>query len=185
MANESQPTKVITGKVRFSYLHVFEPWAMEDGQEKKYTASLLIRKDDKATLDKINKAIEAAKNLAKAKNGGKLPAKFKLPLSDGDIDKPEDDAYAGCYYVNANCKTKPGVVDKDCNPILDQDEIYSGCYGRASITFYPFEVSGNKGIACGLNNVQKLKDGEPLGGRVAAEVDFADSFEDDEDDDLL
>lgn len=184
MANENQATKVVTGKVRFSYLHVFEPWAMEDGQEKKYTAALLIRKDDKVTLGKINSAIEAAKVLAKAKNGGKLPPKFKLPLSDGDIDKPEDEAYAGCYYVNANCKTKPGVVDKDCNPILDQDEIYSGCYGRASVTFYPFEVGGNKGIACGLNNVQKLKDGEPLGGRNSADVDFADAFEDD-DDDLL
>lgn len=185
MANENQPTKVITGKVRFSYLHVFEPWSMDDGQEKKYTVSLLIKKDDKATLDKINKAINAAKEFAKAKYGGKLPAKFKLPLNDGDIERPEDEAYAGCYFVNANCKTKPGVVDRDCNPILDQDEIYSGCYGRASITFYPFEVSGNKGIACGLNNVQKLKDGEPLGGRVAAEVDFADGYEDDEDDDLL
>lgn len=185
MASESQPTKVITGKVRFSYLHVFEPWAMEEGQEKKYTASLIIKKDDKTSLDKINKAINAAKELAKARYGGKLPAKFKLPLSDGDVDRPEDDAYAGCYYVNANGKTKPGVVDKDCNPILDQDEIYSGCYGRASITFFPFEKNGNKGIACGLNNIQKLKDGEPLGGRVAAEVDFADSFEDDEDDDIL
>lgn len=184
MANES-PTKVITGKVRFSYLHVFEPWSIEEGQEKKYTVSLIIKKDDKATLGKINKAINAAKELAKAKYGGKLPAKFKLPLNDGDIDRPEDEAYAGCYFVNANCKTKPGVVDRDCNPILDQDEIYSGCYGRASITFYPFEVSGNKGIACGLNNIQKLKDGEPLGGRVAAEVDFADGYEDDEDDDLL
>lgn len=185
MANENQPTKIITGKVRFSYLHVFEPWAGEEGQEKKYTASLLIKKDDKETLSKINKAIEAAKESAKKKYGGKLPAKFKLPLNDGDIDKPEDEAYAGCYYINANCKTKPGVVDKHREPIDDPEEVYSGCYGRASVTFYAFEVSGNKGIACGLNNIQKLKDGEPLGGRISAELDFDDDFEDDEDDDDL
>lgn len=183
--NQMTETKVVTGKVRFSYLHVFEPWAMDDGQEPKYSVSLIIRKDDKFTLERIGKAVEAAKQMAKAKNGGKLPAKFKLPLSDGDIGRPEDEAYAGCYYVNANAKTKPGVVDKNLNPIIDPDEIYSGCYGRASITFYPFDVSGNKGVACGLNNLQKLKDGEPLGGRNAPEADFADPFEDDEEDDLL
>lgn len=179
--NQSTATKVITGKVRFSYLHVFEPYSMEEGQDKKYSVSLLIPKSDKVTLAKINKAIEAAKELAKSKFGGKLPAKFKLPVNDGDIDRPDDEAYAGHYFINANAKTKPGLVDKDTNPIMDQDELYSGCYGRASITFYPFDVSGNRGIACGLNNLQKLKDGDPLGGRVSAEVDFADSFEDDDD----
>ncbi len=179
--NQATATKVITGKVRFSYLHVYEPYAMEEGQEKKYSVSLLIPKSDKETIAKINKAIEAAKELAKTKFGGKLPAKFKLPVNDGDVDRPEDPTYAGCYFINANAKTKPGLVDKDLNPIMDQEELYSGCYGRASVTFYPFDTSGNRGIACGLNNLQKLKDGEPLGGRIAAEVDFAGDFNDEDD----
>ncbi len=176
MANEDI-TKVVTGKVRFSFLHVFEPYLME---EKKYSVSLLIPKSDKATIAKINKAVDAAREQAKAKNGGKLPPKFKLPLNDGDIDRSDDKAYAGCYYVNATSKTKPGVVDKDLNPILDQDELYSGCYGRASIRFYPFDTSGNRGVACGLNHVQKLKDGEPLGNRSSADDDFSEPFDDDD-----
>jgi Protein of unknown function (DUF2815). len=180
MATEATSTKVITGKVRFSYLHVFEPQAIGEG-EKKYSVSLLIPKEDTLTLGRIHKAVEAAKEIAKTKFGGKLPPKFKLPMNDGDVDRPDDAAYAGHYHINANAKTRPGVVDKDLNPIIDQEEVYSGCYGRASVTFYPFDTNGNRGIACGLNNIQKLKDGEHLGGRVAAEVDFAQGFEDDED----
>ncbi len=182
--NQNIETKVITGMVRFSYLHVFEPYAMDDSQEKKYSVSLIIPKTDKDTLKRIKRAVEAATELAKAKSGGKLPAKFKLPLNDGDIERSEDDAYEGSYYLNANCKTKPGVVDKNLNPIIEPDELYSGCYGRASISFYPFDTSGNRGIACGLNNIQKLKDGEPLGGRASAEDDFAEPM-DLEDEDIL
>ena len=179
MSNEVQQTKVVTGKVRFSYLHAWEPSAVEEGQEKKYSVSLIIPKSDKDTINKIKKAIEAAKEAGKAKFGGKIPANLKLPLRDGDIDRPEDENYEDCYFINANCKTKPGLVDKNVNPIMDQDELYSGCYGRASITFYAFNTSGNKGIACGLNNLQKLEDGEPLGGRSSAESDFGKAEEDD------
>jgi hypothetical protein len=93
-------------------------------------------------------------------------------LRDGDAEK-EDAAYEGCYFINANSVQKPGVVDQDLNPILDQNEFYSGCYGRASITFYPYNAQGSKGIACGLNNVQKLEDGEKLGGGTTAAADFA------------
>ena len=171
--NEVQETKVITGKVRFSYLHVFEPSSIDEGQEKKYSASLIIPKKDKATIIKINKAIEAAKEAGKVKLGGKIPANLKTPLRDGDEERPDDEAYAGAYFLNANCRTKPGLVDKKLNPIMSQDELYSGCYGRASVTFYAFNTSGNKGIACGLNNLMKLEDGESLGGRATAESDFA------------
>lgn len=181
MANENQETRVVTGKVRFSYLHVFEPYVKEEGQEKKYSVSLLIPKSDSATLAKITRAIDAAKEQARVKNGGKLPPKFKLPLNDGDIDRPNDEAYAGCYFINATSKSKPTAVDRDINPILDQDELYSGCYGRASINFYAFDRAGNRGIACGLNGLQKLKDGEPLSGRSSAEADFAEPFDDDDD----
>ena len=175
--NEVQATKVVTGKVRFSYLHVFEPSAAEEGQEKKYSVSLIIPKKDKATLAKIEKAIEAAKEAGKAKFGGKIPATLKLPLRDGDIERPEDEAYADSFFVNANARTRPGLVDKALNPIMDQEELYSGCYGRASVTFYAFNTSGNKGIACGLNNLMKLEDGESLGGRQSAENDFAEFAE--------
>ena len=179
--NKLQETKVVTGLVRFSYVHVFEPSAVGDSEDKKYSVSLIIPKSDKETVKKIKKAIEAAKENGKAsKFGGKIPATLKLPLRDGDEERPDDDAYANSYFINASASTRPGVVDKSVQPIVDQEEFYSGCYGRASVNFYPFNASGNKGIAAGLNNVQKLKDGEPLGGRVAPEVDFGDEYEDDD-----
>lgn len=174
------PTKVVTGKVRFSYMHVFEPTAVEEGQDKKYSVSLIIPKSDKATVAKLQAGVEAAKEAGKSKWGGKIPAKLKLPLRDGDEERPDDPAYAGAYFLNTNCKTKPGLVDADLNPIMSQDDMYSGCFGRASVNFYAFDTKGNKGVACGLNNLQKLEDGEPLGGgRSKAEDDFS------EDDDLL
>lgn len=182
--NKMRETKVITGLVRFSYVHVFEPSAVGDSEDKKYSVSLIIPKSDKDTIKKIKNAIEAAKENGKAsKFGGKIPANLKTPLRDGDEERPDDEAYANSYFINASANTRPGVVDRSLNPILDQEELYSGCYGRASVNFYPFNVSGNKGIAAGLNNVQKLKEGEPLGGRVSPEADFGDDFEDDDFDD--
>lgn len=188
---EAPATKVVTGLVRFSYLHVWEAVAIDEGGDKKYSVSLIIPKSDKATLKKINAAIDAAKEAGKTtKFEGKIPtAKFKTPLRDGDEERPEDDAYANSFFLNATSKTKPGVVDKDVNEILNQDEVYSGCFGRASVTFFPFNTKGNKGIACGLNHIQKIKDGEPMGGRSSAESDFGgDEFtlaDDDDADDLL
>jgi hypothetical protein len=171
--NEAPKTKVITGLVRFSYVHVWEPEAIGEGSDKKYSVSLIIPKSDKETLKEIEAAIDAAKKAGKdSKFAGKIPANLKTPLRDGDEDRPDDEAYANCYFVNATSRTKPGVVDKNVKPILDQDEFYSGCYGRASITFFAFNTNGNKGIACGLNHVQKLKDGEAMGGRSSAESDF-------------
>ena len=184
---ETSTTKVTTGEVRFSYAHVFEPQSIE-GSEPKYSVSILIDKDDKKTLARVKKAIEAAKQAGAAKFGGKVPANLKLPLRDGDVDREDDEVYAGKYFIKANCKTKPGLIDKAGNPIIDSTEFYSGCYGHASITFYAFNTSGNKGIACGLNNIMKTRDGEALGGRAKAEDDFADlidSYADDDDDDFL
>jgi|GEM_PF-69353 len=179
-------TKIITGEVRFSYLHAWEPHAVEEGQDKKYSVSLLIPKSDKKTIAAIEKAIEAAKADGKSsKFGGKIPSNLKLPLRDGDTEREDDPNYAGHYFINASSKNKPGIVDKDINPILDQNELYSGCYGRASINFYAFNVSGNRGIAAGLNNLQKLRDGESLSGGASAEDDFSDGFGDTDEDDLL
>lgn len=167
-------TKVTTGKVRFCYEHVFEPSAMNEGDEPKYSVCILIRKEDKATVDKIKKAIEAAKEAGKsiiADKNGKIPATLKTPLRDGDEERSDDEAFAGCFFINANSNRKPAIVNKDLEPIMEKSEFYSGCYGRASINFYAYNVN-SKGIAAGLNNLQKLEDGEPLAGGSSPEDDF-------------
>lgn len=167
-------TKVITGKVRFSYANVFEPTAMQDGQKPKYNVSIIISKSDTKTVEAIKKAIEAAKEAGKSKiadKNGKIPVNLKTPLRDGDEEHPDDPAYENSYFINANSERKPGIVDRDLNPIMSRDDFYSGCYGRASINFYAFNVN-SKGIACGLNNLQKLEDGERLAGGSSAEEDF-------------
>lgn len=178
----NNPTKVITGKVRFSYVTVFEPKSMDGTSEREaYSCVLLIPKSDKKTIAAINKAVEEAKLQGKnSKFGGKIPAAMKLPLRDGDAERPDDDSYSGMYFVNAKAYNKPGLVDKDLNPIIDREEFYSGCWGRASVNFYPYNVNGSKGIACGLNNLQKLAEGDRLAGGSDAETDFAEAFEDDD-----
>ncbi len=171
-------SKVVTGKVRFSYANVWQAKSI-NGSEEKYSVSLIIPKSDAKTIEEIQVAMEEAKQEGIAKFGGKIPANLKLPLRDGDVDRPDDEAYQGCYFINANSKDKPQIVDKKVKPILDQNEFYSGCYGRASINFYAFNQNGNKGIACGLGNLQKLEDGEPLSGHSRAEDDFEAYGEDD------
>lgn len=178
-------TKVTTGKVRFCYAHVFEPSAMSEGETPKYSVCVIISKDDKATLDKINNAIKAAKELGKAKladKNGKIPSTIKTPLRDGDEERGDDPAFANSYFINANSSRKPCIVDKSLNEILDRDDFYSGCYGRVSINFYAYNVQ-SKGIAAGLSNIQKLSDGERLDGGASAEDDFG--GENALDDDLL
>ena len=175
-------TKVLTGEVRLSYCHLFQPYGI-DGNEPKYSTAVLIPKTAKDTIKAIKEAIAEAKEQGKSKfKGGRIPANLKTPLRDGDIERPDDDAYRGCYFLNANSKLKPGVVDVDCQEILDASEVYSGCYARLTIHFYAYSASGNQGIAAGLGNVQKLRDGEPLGGITSAANDFGDDDEDDEDD---
>ena len=183
------PLKVITGKdTRWSYCNVWEPKAINGGTPK-FSVSLLIPKTDTVTVKKIKAAIEAAYREGEAKlkgNGKTVPplTAIKTPLRDGDAERPDDPAYAGHYFLNANSATAPGIVDADCQPILTRSEVYSGVYGRASISFYAFNSSGNRGVACGLNKLQKIRDGEPLGGRASAESDFSD-FDDEDDDDFL
>lgn len=172
-------TKVVTGKARFSYLNVFEAKAIGDSTDLKFSVSILIPKSDKVTLKKIEEAIEAAIAAGKSsKFEGKIPGNLKKPLRDGDEERGDDPAYAGHFFLNANAKTKPGLVDADRNPIMDKADLYSGCYGRASVTFYAFNTKGNKGIACGLNHLQKIADGEHLDGRTNPEDDFSDDFDD-------
>lgn len=179
MNKQPEPTKVVTGKVRLSYANVWEPKSI-NGSEPKYSVSVMIPKSDKVTVTKINTAIEAAIQAGIGKFGGKLPSKamLKLPLRDGDTERT-DEAYAGSYFINANSKTAPQIVDRDRQEIMDRREVYSGCYARVSLNFYAFNTNGNRGVACGLGNIQKLTDGEPLGGHSDAATDFADDPDDD------
>ena len=163
MSTIKNPTKVVTGIVRLSYANVWEAVAINDGKPK-FSVSLIIPKSDTKTVEKIQAAIQAAYKEGESKlkgNGRSVPAlsAIKTPLRDGDTDRPDDAAYANSYFINANSATAPGIVDAACNPILDRSEVYSGVYGRASINFYAFNSNGNKGIACGLNNLQKIRDG--------------------------
>lgn len=175
MATESNVSTKVVIPCRFSYAHVWEAHSIEEGGEKKFSVSCIIPKSDTATVEKVKAAIRAAYETGiSSKFNGKKPAKWKNPLRDGDDDRPDDENYKDSYFINSSCKTRPGVVDKARQPITDQDEFYSGCYGYVSINFYPFNTSGNMGVAAGLNNVMKTKDGEPLGGRSSAEEDFAD-----------
>lgn len=171
MAAKSVKTKFVTGKARFSYAHVFQPAETPNGALK-YSVSVLIPKTDKAAVDAFNKAFEATKQANATFWGTPMPKNLKGGLRDGDEEK-NDPVYAGHYFFNANSNERPGVVDAGLQPILDPSEFYSGCYGRASITMYPYDTSGSKGIAFGLNNVQKLEDGDKLGGATSAAADFA------------
>ena len=177
-------TKVVFGPCRLSYTHVFSKYAPDgDAANGKYMTNVLIPKEEKETIKALQQAIEAAKKAATAsKWGGKEPKKFDMPLRDGDTDKEDDDVYSGHFYVNAKSTTRPGVCDKNKSPIMDEDEIYSGVWAIVSVTFFGYDVSGNRGVACGLNNIMKFKDGERLGGRASAESDFADIDMEDDDD---
>ena len=162
---------------------MWEPKSINGGTPK-YSVSLIIPKSDKVTVEKIKKAIQAAYEEGQSKlkgNGKSVPSLsvIKTPLRDGDLERPDDEAYANSYFINANSATAPGIVDADRNTIIDRSEVYSGVYGRASINLYAFNSNGNKGIACGLNNLQKIKGGEPLGGKSRAEDDFATEDDDD------
>ena len=182
----NNPMKVITGPdTRWSYANVWEAKSINGGTPK-FSVSLIVPKSNTKTVAKIRAAIEAAYHDGESKlkgNGKSVPplAALKIPLRDGDSERPDDPAYANAYFINANSTTAPGIVDADRNPILTRSEVYSGVYGRASISFYAFNSNGNKGIACGLNNLQKVRDGKPLGGKTSAESDFAT----DDDDDFL
>ena len=175
------PTKVVTGVVRLSYANVWEPKSINGGAEK-YSVSLIIPKADAKTLGAIHKAIDAAIEEGRGKFGGKIPSKaaLKLPIRDGDLDRPDDEAYANCYFVNANSSSAPEIVDKSLNPVLNRSEVYSGVYARVSINFYAFNSNGNRGIACGLGNIQKVRDGEPLGGKASAADDFTSDYDGDD-----
>ena len=184
MANQKNfsATKVVI-PCRISFANIWEPKAINGGDEK-YSVSCLIPKSDKKTLARIQKAVEAAKEDGKARKwSGKIPPNLKLPLRDGDIDRPDDENYEDCYFLNASSKDAPQVVDRKVNPVLDPMMVYSGCYCNVSVNFYAFNANGNRGVAAGLGNIQFVRDGERLSGKASADADF-DALED-EDEDVL
>lgn len=184
MAKFKNPMKVITGpETLWSYVNAWEAKSI-NGSTPKFSIQLRVKKTDKETLNKIEKAMRAAYEDGEAKlkgTGKSVPSyeSLKKPLRDGDETFPDDATYAGYMFLNANNTQAPGIVDADRQPIIDRKEVYSGCFGRASISFYAFNTNGNKGIACSLNNLQKIKDGDHLGGHSSAEDDFADDEEED------
>lgn len=174
--------KVVFGPCRLSYTHLFKKYAPDgDPEDCKYQTGVLIPKNETETVKALQAAIEAAKTEGELKSGGKKLKNWTNPLRDGDEDKPDDPAYTDQFFINAKCNTRPGICDRFKNPITDEEEIYSGVWAYVSVTFYWYDRNGNKGVACGLNNVMKFKDDDPFGGRVSADADFAD-IEDDDDD---
>lgn len=187
--NAVNPTKIVTGICRLSYANVWQAKSINGGTPK-FSTSVLIPKSDTATVVKIKKAIQAAyeEGEGKLKGTGKTVPPLitlKTPLRDGDTERPDDEAYAGHWFVNANSNTAPGVVDINRQTIIDTSEIYSGVYARVCLSFYAFNSSGNRGIACGLQSIQKIRDGESLGGRSKPEDDFNDGFASDDSEGFL
>lgn len=176
-------TKVVTGKVRLSYVNLFEPRASDDDETPKYSCVVLIPKSDTATLEKLRAAQEAALEKGKGKFDGKVPAKWHSTIRDGDdpeeADIERNPEYVGHMFMNVSSKTRPGIVDAQVAPILDRTELYSGVYARVSLGAFAYNYKGKKGVSFGLNHVQKIADGEPLGGATSAESDF-DAYDDED-----
>jgi hypothetical protein len=174
-----KPTEVVTGEARLSFVHVFKPYAFTPGSEEKFSVTILVPKTDTATKARIDAAIEAAKQAGKEKWNGVIPPVCPTPVYDGDGTKPSDGLPFGpeckghwVFTASAKAEYPPEVVDASMNPIINQSEIYSGVYGRVCVNFFPYTFSGKKGIGCGLGPVQKLRDGEPLGGGTTAAQAF-------------
>ncbi|MBR2215994.1 MAG: DUF2815 family protein [Selenomonadaceae bacterium] len=187
MARDFKDTEVRIQNCRLSYANIWNPRIEEDGSKGKYSVSLIIDKKDEVTLKRIKLAIEAAKKQGKSKLAnaqGYIPKDLKTPLRDADEEGRIDEAYVGMMFLNATSKSKPKIVDRHLERITDEDEVYSGCYANVIVNFYAYKVNGNKGIAAGLGNIQKVKDGERLGGGSNPEADF-DELEDEEYEDAM
>lgn len=189
MAKVLSETEIVTGEVRLSYAHLFTPYSSDPNKDAKYSVCILVDKEDKKTIKLIQDAVRNATAIgAKSKWSGKVPKSLHNPLRDGDAEKDLDQnpEYEGCFFLNANSTRKPGLVDRRGAEIIDPEELKSGDYAKVDINFYPYSNTGNNGIACGINNVLKTRDGERLGGSgISAQAAFADEFEDGDDDDII
>jgi hypothetical protein len=170
MAEKTEIKKVTTPEFRVSFPAVFEPSGMQ-GQEKKYSVTMLFDKKAQATPE--YKALVALIRHAveeKFPDASKRPKGLKNPLRNGS--EKEQDGYADTMFCTARSKTKPGLVDAQLQAIISAEEFYPGCYARATVNAFYYDQAGNKGVGLGLQNIQKLRDGEPFSGRSKAEDDF-------------
>lgn len=177
MSNKFPASKVLIKGARLSYANIFVARAMNVGQDEKYSVSILISKTDTSAITAVKKAIAAAVEEGKAKKfNGKIPANLKLPLRDGDEDRPDDPNYAGHYFINANSTRKPDVLVKHNGSLslATEEDVYSGCYAAVTVNFYAYDRNGNRGIAAGLGNILKQRDGERLSGGSNGQEDFGD-----------
>lgn len=177
MSNQVNPTAVTTGQVRLSYAHLFTPYANQPGQEPKFSTTILLPKSDIATKQKIDAAINAAIQAGVSSRwNGTRPPQVKNPIWDGDGVRQNGEPFGpeckGHWVFTASSKQQQAVVDMSVAPIMSQSEVYSGMYAHVNVNFFPYFNSGNKGIGCGLGPIQKIADGEPLGGQISAEAAF-------------
>lgn len=176
----NNPCKVVTGpRTRWAYCNVWEPKQPLNGGRPKYSVKLIIPKDDMETVTAVDDAIRAAQDEGYKRLRGDdayVPSfgEIKWPVQDGDapgLRNAQD--YAGCWLINANSDNAPQIVDAHMRPVIEHSRVYSGVYGRASISFYAYNKGGGKrGIACCLRNLQLIKAGEPLATRSDAQHDF-------------
>ncbi len=167
---------IVTGEVRLSYVNVFTPRPSQSGGDPKYSVTVLLPKADIVSKQAIDAEIQRTLAEGAAVFGGQIPAAPAIPIYDGDGVRPNGEPFGeecrGHWVFTASSLNKPEVVDANVQPILSQSQVYSGCYGRVSVRFFAYNKAGRKGVGCGLGNVQKLRDGEPLGGGTTAKQDF-------------
>ncbi len=155
---------------RLAYVNCWKPISVFGAQ--RYSVVAIIKKSDKETIRRIREAVDYIKEKSVDKWGGRVPENCHLPLRDGDIEKPDNPVFQQCYFINIKCKEQPQIVDQNVQPIQDPTELYSGCYGKVSVIFYAYSCGGNKGISALLGNIQKVKDGPRLSGRMSASEEF-------------
>lgn len=178
MANSKEGGNIVTSEVRLSFVNAFKPQKQENGDEK-YSVVLLFpdpktltgqaKTDYDTTINKLKMAATAA---AKEKWGDKIPANLRSPFRNQG-EKEYEGYVDGALFISATSKQKPGVVDASVQPIIDSAQLYSGCYARVSVRAFAYEKQGNRGVAFGLQNIQKTRDGDPLSGRSKPEDDFS------------
>ena len=166
---EKKSTQVLTPEFRVSFPAVFTPKASMDGGKSKFTITMLFQKTTDITALKL--AVKAALVEKWGADATKYPKNLRLPFRDG-TEKDYDGYGADVVFCSATSMQKPGLVDQAVQAIIEPNEFYGGCYARATVNAYAYEVKGNKGVALGLRNIQKLRDGEPFSGRSKPETDF-------------
>lgn len=169
------PTKCLTAEVRLSYAYLNNP----SPKSGKYSVTLLIPKTDTATKADLDNAFEAAAQLGIKNKWNGVRPKFDTVIHDGDGTKQDGTAFGpeckGHWVMTASSQQKPQIVGLDnINCELAPQDIYSGMYARVTVNFYPYaHPQGGKGVACGLGNVLKTRDGEAFTGGASAASDFA------------